>query len=476
MADQSLEGAQAFGSLSDSIRKNSAFNALTHVYGPGGGAVQEMQADISGKQSKADLEAAQAGQAQALTEGERQKTKFEVSDHQRLGMYRTLTALEDSVDPATGSVDPDAFDRVVGPNADALGFESPEHVAQVKKALTSPGGAAHINSIRSALIGPTKITGAPAYSTGPNGESLVTHYDQYGNPETSMLQGRGVQQQRAATGEENAQTSIGRLDLSKLSQKERAAYDLIKGKIAQQNANTSARGEDLRANNSVFGQSGGGPSAAPPGPAAGPGAGNPQAPGGVTGAPGTVAPLFNSLPPKGRQAAIGQAQQIVNQKNNLATVNSLLDQVDKQISPWTAGAGSMLAALPGGTQKDLKANLATLKAQGLTAWIQSMKNAQGQTGIGRVLQSEANAAMNLYGNMEQDQSAKQLAYHAQLFRKAVNNLYKTAQSGFKTMYGSEPEAIVGLDNSGGGAPAAPGGAAPAAKLSDQDLLKQYGVK
>lgn len=469
MADQSLEGAQAFGSLSDTIRKNTAFNALTHVYGPGGGAVQEMQADISGKQSKADLEAAQAGQAQALTAGEQQKTKFELSDHQRLGMYRTLTALEDSVDPKTGSVAPDEFDRIVGLAGDAFSPESPEHIAQVKAALTAPGGAAHINTIRQALVGPTKVTGAPVVAQDAQGNSVLINKDQYGNPmQTQLAPGVvPVQQQRATTGQQNADTGVGRLDVAKLSQKERAAYDLVKGAIARQNADTSARSEDLRANNSVFGQSGGG---APPGPAAGPGAGNPQAAGGVAGAPGTVAPLFNSLPPKGRQAAIGQASQLVNQKNNLTTMNSLLDTVDKQISPWTAGAGSLLSALPAAAAKDLKANLATLKAQGLTAWIQSMKNAQGQTGLGRVLQTEANAAMTLYGNMEQDQSAKQLAYHAQLFRKAVNNLYTTAHAGFKTMYGSDPEAIVGLDNSGG-APAA--GAAPAAKLSDEDLLKLY---
>ena len=151
---------------------------------------------------------------------------------------------------------------------------------------------------------------------------------------------------------------------------------------------------------------------------------------------------FQALPEKGRVQTIGQAQHLADQGSNLKTVSQVLDQVDQQISPFTAGAGSLIKDLPGTAQANLKANLATLSAQGLTAWIQSLKNAQGQTGVGRVLQSEANAAMKLYGNMEQDQTAKQLAFHSQLFRTAVTNLYNHARQGFKTTWGAEPEEIL----------------------------------
>jgi hypothetical protein len=166
--------------------------------------------------------------------------------------------------------------------------------------------------------------------------------------------------------------------------------------------------------------------------------------------------LFNRLPPKGRQQAIGAASQIVNQGTQLNSSLQVLNQVDKQISPYTAGSGSLLKSLPGSAQADLKANLATLKAQGLTAWINSLKNGQGQTGIGRVLQSEANAASNLFGNMEQDQSAKQLQFHAQLFRQAVTRLYSHANSAYQQQYGVLPHEAAGTSDPMA-PPALPGG-------------------
>jgi hypothetical protein len=478
MADAAAEGAQAFGALSDAVRKNAAFNALAKIYGPGGGAVQEFQSKQAQEAAQTGLTTATTASTSATAAKTTQETGYASEDHARIAHFRALTALTDSVDPKTGSVDPDVFDREVGANAADLGIDSPDKLAAIKASVTAPGGAAHLDTVRQALLGPTKVTGAPVVAQDADGNSVLINKDQYGNEvQTKLAPGvKPVAQQREDTGQQNADTALGRLDVSKLSQKEKAAYDLIKGKIAQQNANTSAGGLNLRTNNSVFGQSSSaapaGSAGAPAGPAGGANVANPQTPGPVTGAPGTVAPLFNSLPPKGKQAAIGQAQQLVNQKTNLDNVNTILDQVDKQISPWTAGAGSTLKMLPGGVQKDLQANLATLKAQGLTSWIQSLKNAQGQTGVGRVLQSEANAAMNLYGNMEQDQSAKQLAFHAQLFRKAVNNLHATARAGFKTMYGSDPEGVIGLSNPAPAAAAAPKGG----KLSDTDLLKQYGVK
>jgi hypothetical protein len=438
-------------------------------------------------QSKQAQEAAQTGQTQAATAETTQNTAYTRQAHDTMAHYRALTALEGSVDPKTGSVDPDVFDKQVGANADALGID-PAKLPAIKAAMTAPGGASHIDTIRQALIGPTKVTGAPVVAKDASGNSVLINRDQYGNEiPTNLAPGvTPVAQQRADTGAANTANQLDRTKLMAAGLTDKEANEVVVNRIAQQRANTGAGGLNLRTNNSQFGQSPTGgaqpaapaqqPAQAPPGPAAGANAANPQATGGVAGAPGTVAPLFNSLPPKGKQMAIGQAQQLVNQKTNLDNVNTILDQVDKQISPWTAGAGSELKMLPGGVQKDLQANLATLKAQGLTSWIQSLKNAQGQTGVGRVLQSEANAAMNLYGNMEQDQSAKQLAFHAQLFRKAVNNLHATARAGFKTMYGSDPEGVIGTAPAGGASSSNSATAPKGGKLSDSDLLKQYGVK
>lgn len=190
-------------------------------------------------------------------------------------------------------------------------------------------------------------------------------------------------------------------------------------------------------------------------------------------APAAVPPtsLFAKLPPKGHNEAISTAQGIVNQATNLQTINTLLDSVDHQIGAYTAGGGSLLANIPGTGAVDLKANLASIKAAGLTAWINSLKNGKGQTGIGRVLQSEASAAMAQYGNMEQDQSASQLRFHAQLFRRAVNNLFAHSQSAFHAQYGVKPEDALGV------APVSTAGAppTPAAPLSDADLFKKYGI-
>jgi hypothetical protein len=120
-----------------------------------------------------------------------------------------------------------------------------------------------------------------------------------------------------------------------------------------------------------------------------------------------------------------------------------------------------LAHLPGSQATNIKRNLETIKAQGLMSWIASLKNSQGQTGIGRVLQSEANTAQALYGNMEQDQDAHQLKYHLQLFRRSVNSLLDHAETGFRTFYGRGTKDVM------------TGGQKDSATMSDQDLLNLY---
>jgi hypothetical protein len=62
--------------------------------------------------------------------------------------------------------------------------------------------------------------------------------------------------------------------------------------------------------------------------------------------------------------------------------------------------------------------------------------------------------MTLFGNMEQDQSAKQLAFHAKLFRQTVNKLYQHQQQAFQTMYGVAPHVAAGTDDPMAKAPAA----------------------
>jgi hypothetical protein len=462
MADDAAEGVSAYAQRASALRTGMAANALTNIYGPQAAdpqlwgqaqanylaqqtdplKVQEAQRENAADQALVGKFGPEAGNPQAYATDV--ATAGSANEQQRLAAYRATRMLQASTDPKTGAVDPVAFDRDIVPQADLLGLD-PAHIAPLRAALTAPGGAAHLDTIAQALIGPTKITGAPIVAQGPNGQSELINRDQYGNPlATPLAPGvTPVAQQRADIQEQG----VG---------------------IRQQQANTSAYRANVYAANQTYG-----PQA---GPASAPAAAPPPAQmdafikkaGGIdnairtaptdayaqaltnyaaSNANGSAAAgqaALAHLPPKGRALAISSATQLANQATNLQNTNQILDQVDKQITPYTAGTGSLIKDIPGTAQANLKANLATLKAQGLTSWIQSLKNQQGQTGIGRVLQAEANAAMNLYGNMEQDQSAKQLQFHAQLFRRAVNNLYAHSRAAFKAQWGTDPESAIGL--------------------------------
>lgn len=453
----------------DNARANLARDALVKQYGAVAGdpenwlkvaaaQTEAAKAPYAGPEAAAGVAntQAQTAQTQATTAGL-------TGDQQRMAQYRATQMLGDYVDPKTGSVDPQAFDKVIG-DGSMLGID-PQHLGPLKQMVTAPGGAAHLSTISQALIGPAKVAGASTVIQNPDGAYAVAREDQYGRMTTQPLPTGAAPVVAQATQQRVAQGNV------RLQQgQERVG-------IAQQNANTGAYRADVTSNNSTFGASG---AVAAPQTGAVPSAsgldafiakhGNIDAALAATGsnsaltnavadryeqvnklgkyADGAVTPAspLDHLPPKGRQMVIGQAQQLANQRTNLNNTNAILDQVTQQITPYTAGGGSLLNAIPGTVQKNLKANLETLSAQGLTSWIQSLKNAQGQTGIGRVLQSEANAAMKLYGNMEQDQSAKQLLYHSQLFRKAVNDLNDHAHQAFKAQWKVDPETIVGTES------------------------------
>ncbi len=449
MADETQEGANFIGSLTEMARKNDAYNALSHTYGPAiaynpENAFNAAQASVAQQTVPTQVQDAEASlkSKQLSNTSTELANKQAAGDQQRLGGYRAAAMLMSQADPETGAIPSDAYDKIVRPHADLLGID-PAHVDDFGTLLSGPGGAQHLQPIMQSLIGPTKMTGAFTYGLDANGQPVAIGHDQFGNVVQRSLGGTTtVQQQRATTG---AQTLT-----------ERGRHDLVTEGIGQQNANSNAFRANTTANNSEFGNPGGTlPQRGTVAPAAGPVPSPGTAPkGGVNAIPQDS--LFAKLPPKGKQEAIGQATQIVNQGTNLQSTNQILDSVMKQISPYTAGAGSLLKDLPGTAQTDLKANLKTLQAQGLTSWIQSLKNGKGQTGIGRVLQSEANAAMALFGNMEQDQSAKQLAFHADLFRRTVNKLYQHAQEGFHTFYGVDAHSALGET-----APPAGGGALPA---------------
>lgn len=461
------EGADFVQSIIDDRRKDMAYRALVSAYGPQAADPQAWGAALAAK-TEADAAPAKIAGIQADTA----KTQAEAADQIRRSRndntYSIVQALRNYVDPKTQAVDPTAFDRA----ANILNIP-PDQAATLKSALTAPGGAAHLDTLSQALLGPQQAAGGFQYALGPDGEALSIGHTKTGQAIVQPLPGV------KPTAVISAQTAQGNLAERQQQDAYMRAHGWTTAQIAAYRAATTAH-------NTLYGpgdvplpfQDGG---AAPPQPQGGaqPGAsdaamsallkrygGNIDA--AIAGVPddktamaladwyknthsatpspqgGATPSAIDKLPPKGRAMVYGQAQQIVNQATNLTNMNAILDQVDKQISPYTSGVFSSLSKLPGSAAKDLEANLATLKAQGLTAWLQSLKNAQGQAGIGRVLQSEANAAMTIYGNMEQPQSPKQLQYHVRLFRTAVNKLYDTARRTFKKQWGVTPEEATGI--------------------------------
>lgn len=186
---------------------------------------------------------------------------------------------------------------------------------------------------------------------------------------------------------------------------------------------------------------------------------------GGQGGQGGPAP-FASLPPKGRQQALDAARTVVNSSQQLASIDDQIGNINKLISPLSIGVGSLTSGIPGTPANNLHAALSTLRSQGLTSWLQSLKSASGNTGIGRVLQSEATAAMNSFGALEQSQSESQFRYHLGIFQQRVHQLQSNAEQAFKQQYGTDVYSALGVQ-----APAAGGNA----HMSDSDLLAKYGV-
>lgn len=486
------EGLQQGEAVAESAinnwRKGQAMHALENVYGPIAADPELAQKNENYLQST--KMAPGALQAQSLAnQGTQLDNAAKQASQNASAAYRAAQMLKTQANP-DGTIPPDAFDKIITPNAAQFGID-PAHIAPLKALLSQPGGADQLDKISQALLGPAQMKGSAVYGTDANGNPVELQ---------TMANGAVRQVPLAATPTVVANSGFTGA---------RVQQGATRLGIQQQNANTAQLRARTTANNSTYGPGDDQTPVPTPAPAATPtlptGGMSPQAMdkfiadhGGIDGAlaatantpqgdkiaqaladhysaglksaqpaaPAEPQPLYNTLPPKGRQLAIGQASALANQKTTLGNMNSILDQVDKQIGPFTSGAYSKLSDIPGTAATDLKANLKTLSAMGLTTWLNSLKNSQGQTGIGRVLQSEANAAMTLYGNMEQDQSPAQLAYHARLFRQTVQGLYSHATQGFRKMYGVDPSSIIGDEPK------------PAAgkTLSDADLLAKYGVK
>lgn len=388
----------------------------------------------------------------------------------RQAQVRGIKMLQASVPAGSDSVDPGAFDRIVGQNAKTLGLTDPDQLASFKAAVTAPGGAQHLDGIASALMAPQTVVGAkPIVYGGPDGKTAF-QVQTTKDGQTSLVPLGGVTQASVFNNNNNLPIKQENADTNRMAVP-----------IKQQNANTAAASANTRTNNSNFGNPGGfvPQGGALPGdnrpsadfnnmnkPLAQPSvdlihAGNPGQNTHVGNADGTATtPVFDRLAPVGSKArsnAIAGATSIVNADTQLQNTNNVIGQLTKQISPYSVGTGSLIKNLPGTVQANVKANLQSISASGLMSFIQSVK-AGGPGGTGGLrLASEANAAMALYGNMEQDQTAQQLGLHLKLFQQTVNQLHDTAQNAFKAQWRQDPYALVGAvpGKGGAGGPASP---------------------
>ena len=436
MADMTAQGVDIGNAFTAAARKSEAYNALSKAYGPAIADNPENAQAAAAAAASIPLAAQNAQTAaatgQANLTGKQLENTGTQTQQQQYAAYRAAQMLKSQAGP-DGSIPADAYDKIVRPNASLFGID-PSHVDQLGQMLSSPGGTQHLDQISQALIGPTKVAGTTNYAQtiGPDGKPVtvaITH-DQFGNQHETMLPGvTTTQQQNATTGaakvpilQQNANTNTAKLP------------------ILQQNANANTYRANTGANNTAFGNPGGAPLAqrgtAQPAPGA---ATNP------------AVPVLTGKPLATRTS---QAQQLAGTDVNIQNANTIAESMKSQITPYTTGAGAIMSKLPGSVATNLHANAETLRAQAAQAVLSGMKNAQGSTGVGRILQAEYKNFTNMYGNLEQDQTAKQYAFHLSLLQQSLNKMQNIQHQSFKTQYGVDHNTVLGIEPGGGAAPPA----------------------
>lgn len=214
MADLTNEGINAFGALTDQARKAAAYGVAKNAFGAliadpdyAKGVseaqvsqataplnIQRAQQEAQGNQALITKYGPEAGSPQNFASDT--KTADEQNNSQREAGFRAIQMLKTQVDPTTGSVSGDAFDHVVGSNSKLLGLDD-AHVGPLRDMLTAPGGAAHLDTVGQALIGPTQVTGAGNVITNPDGTNSVVRFDKFGHPIKTDLGGQTVQQENS---------------------------------------------------------------------------------------------------------------------------------------------------------------------------------------------------------------------------------------------------------------------------------------
>ncbi len=432
-AQSFTEGFNSAQNVVDTERKNAAYNALQKVYGDQAGDPQS--AGMLANTSIAQQKAQQENQANLQQQG--------------LMTARLLKGMVDSgVDPAQ------AFDKVA-PLLPSLGVD-PAHVAPFKQVFVN-APAQTIDHIVQALQGPTQVTGAPIMVQNPDGTYGAVKTDKFGNVIPLNLPA-GAQPTAPVQGEQRIGVQQGRLD-------ETGRHNRANEGIAQQRANTGAFSAASAAANRDFAPDGVGPATttAPQGtPQAAPQQ-RPQAqPSAAQGVP------FAHLTPKGRQGAIDSASNIKTMGTYVDNADTLAKSMYSQIAPYSTGVGALASYVPGSTATNLDHNAATLRGLAAQLVIQGMKNAKGQTGMGRILQSEYQNFTSMLGNLDLKQSPAQYRQHLDLAIQSIHKLYNISNRSFSQKYGVSADEALGAPRQQAPAPA------PLSQ-SQQTLLKKYGL-
>lgn len=464
--DSFATAANSVENIRENTRKKAAFEALQKQYG-----------DVAGDPDS-------AAKLQALSQQQ--------GDMLRAAQLRAVSGLM-SVPPERRA---QAFKSIIAPNAAALGL-SPDQAQQLGAQIEADPST--VDSLRAALLGPQKVDSQSAtYLRNDKGDitgQMV--YDDLGTPHVisappgttiaapgvgaaQLIQGPDGQYYMAQPSKFGGAPSITPLPAGAVPDKVRhEAVTESQGAqrvgIAQQNANTAASNASSEVANRQYVA----PTAPPPGaPSDQAIAARIKQAGGIDAAIANAktdgeakaiadyakrqADPLSALTPKGRDMALDVGQRIANGRQQIATIDKIIDSVRQQVSPYTAGPGSYLSYLSGTEAKNLQANLKTLGAQGLTQWINSQKDSSGKTGIGKILQSEVSAAQASFGALEQEQTPKMLLQHLGIFQQRMHEMQNTAEQAFENKYHAKIDKYF---------PAASTG-----HLSDKDLLAKYGVK
>ena len=199
----------------DRFRKNAAFNALQSVYGPAAG-----DPETWGKlESINEAQQLQPGKVQAQSiqnQTDQQALDVKRQDQQRNNAYSLVQMLRSQATQPDGSINPDAYDKLLSnPAVQQIVGVSPEQAAQLKPLLTAPGGAAHLDSFAEAILGPQQVTGAAIPVQNADGTYGVIKTDKFGRSVQVPL--NGAQPVSAVQGQERIDVSKERAAIAKLA-------------------------------------------------------------------------------------------------------------------------------------------------------------------------------------------------------------------------------------------------------------------